>query len=189
MFPVDALHTLIRHSTAHHRRETIAFGRRINALMERTFLFVVWRNFVKWRSERKPDPTSPAMRIGLTDSCWDWPQVFSRRLFPAREDVPDIWRTLYRRDWISPRGPGLPSRAGTARSGSGARPGPRRRPSPPGVLRHRGRYDRLDPPATRPRHPRRDDWGIEAERLESPPESREPGTRLMGAFAGSTGHV
>jgi len=102
MFPVDALHTLIRHSTAHHRRETIAFGRRINALMERTFLFVVWRNFVKWRSERKPDPTSPAMRIGLTDSRWDWPQVFSRRLFPAREDVPDIWRTLYRRDWISP---------------------------------------------------------------------------------------
>ena len=102
MFPVDALHALIRHSSAHQRRETIAFGRRLNALMERMFLLVVWRNFVKRRSERKPDPTTPAMRIGLTDSRWGWPQVFSRRLFPARETVPPMWRTLYRRDWTSP---------------------------------------------------------------------------------------
>jgi hypothetical protein len=102
MFAVDSLHTLIRHSAAHHRRETIAFGRRLNALMERMFLLVVWRNFVKRRSERKPDPTTPAMRVGLTDSRWDWKRVFSRRLFVSRETLPPTWEVLYRRDWTSP---------------------------------------------------------------------------------------
>ncbi len=63
MFPVDSWHSLVRHSCAAHKRETIAFGRRLNALVERKFLVMAWRNFVKRRSERKPDPTTPAMRI------------------------------------------------------------------------------------------------------------------------------
>jgi hypothetical protein len=38
MRAVDVLHALLRHSGAHHRRETIAFGQRSNAVMERGFL-------------------------------------------------------------------------------------------------------------------------------------------------------
>ena len=38
MFAVDLLHKLFRHSQAHHRRETIAFGRRSNAIIERAAL-------------------------------------------------------------------------------------------------------------------------------------------------------
>lgn len=102
MFPVDALHALIRHSVAHHRRETIAFGRRINALMERFFLTVAWRNFVKWRSERRPDPTTPATVLGLTGHTWNWRRVFNRRLFPYREKLPPAWDELYRRLWETP---------------------------------------------------------------------------------------
>jgi len=102
MFPVDALHALLRHTLAHHRRETIAFGRRINALMERLFLTTVWRNFVKYRSERRPDPVSPAMRVGLTGEPWTWRRVLARRLFPGREPLPPVWRELYRRDWTTP---------------------------------------------------------------------------------------
>ena len=102
LFPVDSLHALLRHTLAHHRRETIAFGRRVNALMERLFLTMVWRNFVKWRSERKPDPVSPAMRVGLTVERWNWRRVLARRLFPGRERVPPIWCELYRRDWTTP---------------------------------------------------------------------------------------
>jgi len=102
MFPVDSLHALLRHTLAHHRRETIAFGRRVNALMERLFLTMVWRNFVKWRSERKPDRTSPAMQIGLAGERWNWRRVLARRLFPGREKVPPVWRELYRRDWVTP---------------------------------------------------------------------------------------
>jgi len=99
MFPVDLLHALMRHSLAHHRRETIAFARRVNAMMERVFVAAVWRNFVKGRSERKPDPTTPAMKVGLTETAWSWRRVFSRRLFAAREKVPRTWRELYRKDW------------------------------------------------------------------------------------------
>ena len=99
MFPVDVLHALLRHSNAHHRRETIAFGRRINAAMERAFLTTVWRNFVKCRSERKPDRTTPAMKLGLAGELWVWPRVFAKRLFPTRVRVPDPWRRVYSRDW------------------------------------------------------------------------------------------
>ena len=102
MFPVDALHALLRHSLAHHRRETIAFGRRINGLMERLFVAAVWRNFVKRRSEKRPKPVSPAMRVGLTDELWSWRRVLAMRLFETREQVPTVWRQLYRRQWTTP---------------------------------------------------------------------------------------
>jgi transposase-like protein len=102
LYPVDELHALIRHSAAHHRRETIAFGRRLNALMERMAGLVVWRNFVKGRSERKPDRTTPAMRLGLADGPWSGRRIFSRRFFPSREHLPPIWRVLYQRDWTTP---------------------------------------------------------------------------------------
>jgi hypothetical protein len=99
MFPVDQLHALIRHSSSRHRRETIALGRRINALMERAYLFAVWRNLVKWRSERKPDRTTAAMRLGLTERPWHWSRVLAQRLFPTRVGVQDSWKKVYGRDW------------------------------------------------------------------------------------------
>lgn len=96
MFPVDQLHRLLRHSDANHKRETIAFGRRANAILLRCFLFIVWRNFVKDRSERKPTGTTPAMKLGLARERWNWSTVLSRRLFPGRLAVPQRWMKLYR---------------------------------------------------------------------------------------------
>ncbi|HYV20967.1 MAG TPA: hypothetical protein VFC25_18275 [Verrucomicrobiae bacterium] len=102
LFPVDLLHKILRHSLAHQRRETIAFGRRINAVMEQMFLTAAWRNFVKKRSERISRSGSPAMRLGLTRERWPWARVFSRRLFPGRTPIPPTWAHLYRRLWTSP---------------------------------------------------------------------------------------
>ena len=102
MFPVDALHGLLRHSESHHRRETIAFGRRTNAILERLYLAIAWRNFVKGVSERKPDRMTPAMRLGLTSEPWSWARVLARRLFPARVRVPASWLEVYRRTWVTP---------------------------------------------------------------------------------------
>jgi hypothetical protein len=99
MFPVDLLHALLRHSLAHHRRETIAFGRRLNALLGRLFLAAVWRNFVKKRSERRPVPVSPAMQLGLAQELWTWTRVLSRRLFPRREALRSVERVLYDHAW------------------------------------------------------------------------------------------
>ena len=102
MFAVDLLHKLWRHTQAHHRRETIAFGRRSNAVMERGFLFIVWRNFVKKISERTGEALTPAMRLGLVPRPLEWSQVFSRRLFPGRIRLPRGWMKVYRRGWITP---------------------------------------------------------------------------------------
>ena len=102
MFPVDLLHKILRHTLAHQRRETIAFGRRLNAVMERMFLAAVWRNFVKKRSERRPEPRTPAMHLGLTDAPWTWKRVVARRLFFDRLRLPGSWPSLYRRGWITP---------------------------------------------------------------------------------------
>jgi hypothetical protein len=102
LFPVDALHQLLRHTGAHYRRETIAFGRRGNAIMERLFLTAVWRNFVKPLLENHPERGTAAMHLGLAREPWRWRRVFARRLFPGREDLPAFWQMLYRRGWTTP---------------------------------------------------------------------------------------
>ncbi|HET6278313.1 MAG TPA: hypothetical protein VFG08_05990 [Candidatus Polarisedimenticolia bacterium] len=99
MFPVDLLHALMRHSCAHHRRETIAFSRRLNALLERGFLLAVWRNFVKARSERRSGEITPAMQLGLTRQRWAWGRVLAQRVFPSRTPAPPEWMRIYRREW------------------------------------------------------------------------------------------
>jgi hypothetical protein len=102
MYPGDRLHQLVRHTAKQHTRKTIAFPRRLNAALERDFVLVIWRNFVKARSERKPDRRTPAMLLGLTDVPWTWSRVLGRRLFPSQVALPGCWDRLYRRDWTTP---------------------------------------------------------------------------------------
>lgn len=102
MGPVDVFHKLWRHSQAHHRRETIAFGRRSNAVMERAGLMMCWRNLVKGVSERRNDRTTPAMQLGITPRPWKWRDVFARRLFPGRIAAAKQWMRIYRREWTTP---------------------------------------------------------------------------------------
>ena len=109
MFPVDLLHSILRHSLAHHRRETIAFTRRINAAMERLALTALWRNFIKKRSERRASAPSPAVELGLAETRWSWKRAFSRRLFYDRCTLREPWPQLYRREWTTPA---LPANAG-----------------------------------------------------------------------------
>ena len=104
MFPVDSLHQLLRHTCADHKRETIAFGRRLESILGRAHLMAVWKNFIKVRSERGRDTTTPAMRLGLTDGRWRFERILSRRLFPYRELVSDSAIRLYQKRWT----PALP---------------------------------------------------------------------------------
>jgi hypothetical protein len=99
MFPVDQLHQLLRHTCADHKRETISFGRRLESIVGRMHLIAVWKNFIKARSERKPDRSTPAMRLGLADGTWEWRRVLSRRLFPARSLASPAMLRLYRKQW------------------------------------------------------------------------------------------
>jgi len=101
MFPVDQLHQLIRHSCADHKRETIAFGRRLESILGRAHLMAVWKNFIKARSERKPDRTTPAMKLGLTDTRWRFERILARRLFTYREHVPQSALRVYQKRWTT----------------------------------------------------------------------------------------
>ena len=102
LFPGDNLHMLMRHSTAHHRRETIAITRRLNAGMERAAVLQVWRNFVKSRRERRPRAGTPAMMLGLATRPLRWRDVLRRRLFFGHYRLPEPWPELYRREWTTP---------------------------------------------------------------------------------------
>jgi hypothetical protein len=109
MFPVDVLHRFIRHSLKGHARETIAFGRRTEAQLERAHLFAIFRNLVKHRSERRPRSITPAMWIGLSDACWTWERVFAQRLQPTRSPAGAAWPELYDRRMPTPTLRGAPA--------------------------------------------------------------------------------
>ena len=101
MFPNDQLHQLLRHSCADHKRETIAFGRRLESIIGRASLMAVWKNFIKARSERAPDRTTPAMRLGLADQRWRFDRILARRLFPSREPVSESALRVYQKLWTT----------------------------------------------------------------------------------------
>jgi transposase-like protein len=101
--PVDTAHQFIRHTQAHHRRETIAFARRHSALLERIFLHGAWLNFVKRRVENLSDSQTRAVAAGVTEEVWDWNRVFARRLQPHQVDLPPDWVPIYFRRLPFPR--------------------------------------------------------------------------------------
>jgi len=94
LFSINHTDSLIRHSCAEHKRETIAFARRRQCSAERLWVFAVWKNWIKSFSEQKKDG-SPAMRLGLTDHRRTVGEVLEERLFPARIDLPKRWADYY----------------------------------------------------------------------------------------------
>src|SRR5262249_34167441 len=51
LFPVNRLDLLLRHNSANHKRETIAFSKRHQSVLERAAWLVLWQNFSKPFSE------------------------------------------------------------------------------------------------------------------------------------------
>jgi transposase-like protein len=99
MAPVDQLHQFWRHTFADAKRETLAFGRRLESILGRAHLLAVWRNFIKGRSERRPDRSTAAMHVGLAIAPWSWRRVLSRRLFPRRIALDPARLRLYGKGW------------------------------------------------------------------------------------------
>ena len=96
LFPVNLLDQLLRHNSANHKRETIAFSKRHQGVIERAALLILWRNFTKPFSENH-DRGTPAMRIGLKGSPLSPRQLLKDRLFSTRVQMPATWRGYYRR--------------------------------------------------------------------------------------------
>jgi len=107
LFAVNLLDLLIRHSSANHKRETIAFSKRRQSAAERLAVLQVWRNTMKSCSERKRDAT-PAQRLGLTGRKLTVDDVLAERLFPSRIRLPErvaryYWRLTPTRGLVNPR--------------------------------------------------------------------------------------
>jgi transposase-like protein len=94
LFPLNLLDLLIRHSSANHKRETIAFSKRRQSAIERLWVFVVWRNWMKPFSERKRDAT-PAMRLGLVGRPKAVEELLRERYFVTRSRLPERWQDYY----------------------------------------------------------------------------------------------
>ena len=101
--PANALHQFLRHSDAGHRRETIAFDRRVASLVARAALFQFWRDFVQRRREALTDGPTPAMAAGLLARPLSWDDLLARRVF--RRDLrvlPPLARRVLARDFPTP---------------------------------------------------------------------------------------
>jgi hypothetical protein len=94
LFPVNLADLLLRHSSADHRRETIAFDKRRQGGLERLAIFTVWRNTIKWQRENQPGETA-AMRAGLVTRRLRWGEIFARRRFPRAAELPGCWWEYY----------------------------------------------------------------------------------------------
>ncbi len=97
LFPVNLLDLLIRHSQSGHKRETIAFAKRRAASAERLAIFVVWRNYIKGRREKKRGSPTPAMCRGIAAKPLKTTELLSRRIFHDHVQLPERWRQYYRR--------------------------------------------------------------------------------------------
>jgi transposase-like protein len=101
LFPVNLMDLLLRHHSANHKREGIAFSKRHQAVIERAALLILWRNYGKRFSENH-DGGTPAMRIGLKKHRLSVREMLKRRLFPGRVDLPPPWQGYYRREVDTP---------------------------------------------------------------------------------------
>ena len=101
LFEANALDVFLRHSSANHRRETIAFSRRRADSAYRLSVFTVWRNCIKRRWEKRCRQT-PAMLLGLAHRALTADDVLNRRLFPEHYELPASWRRYYWRQVWTP---------------------------------------------------------------------------------------
>jgi len=96
LWEVNLLDLLIRHSSANHKRETIAWSKRRQRSAERLAILLVWRNYMKGRSEKQRGSPTPAMVRGMADHPLRIATVLQSRLFPERTSLPESWRAYYR---------------------------------------------------------------------------------------------
>jgi len=96
LWEINVLDLMIRHSTAAHKRETIAWAKRRQASIEKLAVFQVWRNYIKKRREKGGRVTS-AMLLGLSGRPWRVQDLLVRRLFYEKTTLSEPWRDYYRR--------------------------------------------------------------------------------------------
>lgn len=83
LFAVNLADLQLRHNSANHKRETIAFSKRRQGALYRAAVWAVWRNYVKPTSEGRRD-APPGVSVGAIDRAWSVGQVLRQREVPWR---------------------------------------------------------------------------------------------------------
>jgi hypothetical protein len=94
LFASNLFDLQVRHAGSNHKRETIGFSKTMRGVIERMWLTIAWKNYVKPFSENEAG-TTPAQRAGLTTEKWSFRQLLRRRRFPSREVLPVRWRAHF----------------------------------------------------------------------------------------------
>jgi hypothetical protein len=94
LFPVNLADMLLRHSSSNHKRETIAFSKRRQAVLYRTAIWIVWRNYMKDASENRKVGT-PAQALGLLPRALRLKEILAERLFPAQAKLSEWLSDCY----------------------------------------------------------------------------------------------
>ena len=96
LWPANLADLLVRHGGANHKRETIAFSKRVQNALLRLAVFQVNRNFVEGRRVRDGSRSpSPAMLRGVMTKRLEVREVLAERLFPSRVKLPEDLREMY----------------------------------------------------------------------------------------------
>lgn len=96
LWEINVLDLVIRHSTAAHKRETIAWAKRRQASVEKLSIFQVWRNYLKRRREKGGRVTA-AMLLGLARRPWRLRDLLKERIFYEKVGLSRRWQAYYRR--------------------------------------------------------------------------------------------
>jgi transposase-like protein len=96
LWEVNLLELLIRHGSANHRRETIAWSKRRQSSAERLAILLVGRNYVNWRYERNC-VQKPAMLAGVVAGKLSVAEVLAARIFRQQVELPPRWADYYDR--------------------------------------------------------------------------------------------
>ena len=88
---------LIRHCSANHKRETIAWSKRRQASAERMAIFLVWRNYLKGRREKVRGSPTPAMARGMLEQPLTVTDILEKRIFRTHVSLPPRWALYYTR--------------------------------------------------------------------------------------------
>jgi len=100
LFAINLLDLLIRHASANHKRETIAYSKRRSCAAERLAIFLVWRNWMRPYSIQRKGHT-PAMRLGLTRHMVGVDELLEERYFPSRIELPKRWKEYYAKSVVT----------------------------------------------------------------------------------------
>ena len=105
LFAVNNIDMQARHNLAAFKRETIAFAKHPQAMLENFVLYMLYRNYMRpkfWgthRSDPQSAKKSPAMELGIRKKIQSFEDFFSVRILPSHTLLHKEWKNLYYRTY------------------------------------------------------------------------------------------